>query len=87
MLDSLQSTGIDHGRWSDVAKWSGVELVPGGQFPDIALPEHQPVEAEPWPGGVPEIGTLYPPDAVALGDVLAGHTTTPSRVIRPSSKL
>ena len=62
-----------------MAKWSGVELVPGVQFPEIALPEYEPVRAEPWPGRVPEVGTLSLPDAVALGDVLARHTTTPSR--------
>jgi hypothetical protein len=79
MLHPLRGSGTEPGRWSDVADWSGVQLVPGGQFPDIALPEHEPVEAEPWPGLVPDVGTLCPLDAVALADVLFAHTTTPSR--------
>jgi hypothetical protein len=79
VLHSLQGSGIEPGRWSDVARWSGVRLVSGGQFPDIALPEHEPAEAEPWPGRVPDVGTLGMADAVALADVLAAHTTTPSR--------
>jgi hypothetical protein len=62
-----------------VAAWSGVALVPGGQFPDIALPEHEPVGVEPWSGQGPQEGTLYRPDTDVLVEVLAGHTTTPHR--------
>ena len=66
-------------RWADVAAWSGVEMVPGIDFPDIALPEHEPSGVEPWPGHVPQVGTLHPADADALAAVLARHTSTPDR--------
>jgi hypothetical protein len=71
--------GQQPARWGDVASWSGIELVPGIDFPDIALPEHEPSGAEPWPGQVPQVGTLHPADVEALGVVLAGHTSTPDR--------
>jgi hypothetical protein len=71
--------GQQPGRWVDVASWSGIELVPGIHFPDIALPEHEPSGVEPWPGQVPQIGTLHPADAEALAGMLARHTSTPDR--------
>jgi hypothetical protein len=71
--------GQQPGRWIDVASWSGIELVPGIDFPDIALPEHEPSGVEPWPGEVPQIGTLHPADADALAGMLAQHTSTPDR--------
>jgi hypothetical protein len=66
-------------RWADVAAWSGVELVPGIDFPEIAMPEHEPAGAEPWPGQVPEVGTLHRADAEALTTILALHTSSPER--------
>ena len=71
--------GQQPGRWLEVASWSGVELVPGIDFPDIALPEHEPSGVEPWPGQVPQVGTLHPDDADALAAVLARYTSTPER--------
>jgi hypothetical protein len=71
--------GQQPGRWVDVASWSGIALVPGIDFPDIALPEHEPSGVEPWPGQVPQVGTLHPADADALAAVLARHTSTPDR--------
>ena len=71
--------GQQPGRWMDVASWSGVELVSGIDFPDIALPEHEPSGPEPWPGHVPQVGTLHPDDADALAAALAQHTSTPAR--------
>ncbi len=71
--------GQQPGRWVDVASWSGIELVPSIDFPDIALPEHEPSGVEPWPGQVPQVGTLHPADAHALAAVLAQHTNTPDR--------
>ena len=65
-------------RWAEVAAWSGVPLVPGGQFPDIALPEQEPAGVGLW-SGRPQEGTLYRPDADVLVEVLAGHTNTPQR--------
>ena len=53
--------------------------MPGSDFPDIALPEHEPSGVEPWPGQVPQVGTLHPADADALAAVLARHTSTPDR--------
>jgi hypothetical protein len=67
------------GRWAEVAEWSGVELAQGIGFPDIALPELEPGGVEPWPGRVPQVGTLHPADADALAAVLARHTSTPDR--------
>jgi hypothetical protein len=67
------------GRWADVASWSGIELVPGIAFPDIALPEHEPSGVEPWPGQVPQVGTLGLADTDTLAAVLARHTSTPER--------
>jgi hypothetical protein len=67
------------GRWVDVASWSGIELVPGISFPDIALPEHEPSGVEPWPRQVPQVGTLHVTDADALAAVLARHTSTQDR--------
>ena len=74
-----QACGQQPVRWVDVASWSGVELVPGIDFPDIALPEHEPSGVEPWPGEVPQVGTLHPVYADALAAVLAQHTSTPNR--------
>jgi hypothetical protein len=71
--------GQPPGRWSDVASWSGIELVPGVDFPDIALPEHEPSGVEPWPDQVPQVGTLHPADADAIAAVLARYTSTPER--------
>jgi hypothetical protein len=65
-------------RWADVAAWSGVALVPGIDFPEVAMPEHEPA-GQPWPEGVPDVGTLDPSDVVALSGELAGHTATPDR--------
>lgn len=66
-------------RWAEVAAWSGVPLVAGGQFHEIALPEHEPVAPAPWRGQGPPEGTLSAEDAAVLIEVLAGHTTTPER--------
>jgi hypothetical protein len=71
--------GQQAGRWVDVASWSGIELALGIDFPDITLPEHEPSGVEPWPGQVPQVGTLHPADADALAAVLARHTSTPDR--------
>ena len=54
-------------------------MVPGIGFPEIALPDHQPTGAEPWPGHVPQVGTLNAAEADALAAVLARHTSTPDR--------
>ena len=66
-------------RWREVAAWSGIEITSGVQFPDLAFPEHEPAGAEPWPGHVPQVGSLHPADAQALAAVLARHTSTPGR--------
>lgn len=71
--------GSQPARWADVAAWSGVQLTPGIDFPEIAMPEYEPPGAEPWPGAVPEVGTLRPSDADALAAVLTLHTGTPDR--------
>ena len=73
------ASGQQPGRWVDVASWSGIELVPSIHFPDIALPKHEPSGVEPWPGQVPQVGTLHPADADALAAMLARHTSTPER--------
>lgn len=64
-------------RWADVAAWIGVELVPGAQFHEIAILEEEPAGRAPWRGQGPREGALYPGDAAAIVEVMAGHTTTP----------
>ena len=64
-------------RWADVAAWSGVELLPGAQFHEIAIPEEEPAGPAPWRSQGPREGTLCDRDAAAAVEVLAGHTTTP----------
>lgn len=75
--------GPEHGdrlvRWAEVAAWSGVPLVPGGQFHEIALPEHESEAPAPWRSQGPREGTLKADDVAALVDMLAGHTRTPER--------
>jgi hypothetical protein len=71
--------GQQPARWKDVASWSGIELVPDVDFPEIALPEHEPSAVEPWPGQVPQVGTLHPVDVEALVAMLARYTSTPDR--------
>jgi len=72
----LHPAGRDEGeeqvpvRWSDIASWSGLPLLPHSQFPDIALPEHLPPGPAPFDAG-PQEGTLATPDATALADILA----------------
>jgi len=66
-------------RWAEVAAWSGLALVPGGQFHEIALPEHEPDAPAAWRGQGPREGTLSVDDVAVLIEVLARHTTTPER--------
>lgn len=66
-------------RWADVAAWSGLPLERGTQFPDIALPRHDPGTPAPWDSQGPEVGSLTADDCGRLIDVLAEHTSTPDR--------
>ena len=66
-------------RWADVAAWSGLPLRPGSQFHSIALPLVRPDGQAPWTGQGPHRGSLYPPDAVILAEILRDWTTTPQR--------
>jgi hypothetical protein len=64
-------------RWREVAAWSGVPLAPDAQFHTVALPPHRPEAPAPWSGQGPHEGSLYPPDAEILAEILRGFTTTP----------
>lgn len=64
-------------RWADVAAWSKVELVPGAQFHEIAIPEEEPAGPAPWRSQGPREGTLSADDAAAAVEMLAGRTTIP----------
>jgi hypothetical protein len=66
-------------RWAEVAAWSGLPLRPGSQFHSIALPRVRPEGEAPWTGQGPHQGSLYPPDAVILAEILRDWTTTPQR--------
>jgi hypothetical protein len=66
-------------RWTDVAAWSGLPLRPGSQFHSIALPRVRPEGEAPWASQGPHQGSLYPPDAVILAEILRDWTTTPQR--------
>ncbi|MCL4414132.1 MAG: hypothetical protein M1522_05180 [Actinobacteria bacterium] len=64
-------------RWREVADWSGLPLGPDAQFHTVALPPHRPEAPAPWSGQGPHAGSLYPPDAEVLAEILRGATTTP----------
>ena len=66
-------------RWAEVAAWSGLPLRPSSQFHSIALPRARPEGEAPWTGQGPYQGSLYPPDAVILAEILRDWTTTPER--------
>lgn len=66
-------------RWSEVAGWSGLALLPASQFHSIALPRERPAGTAPWSSQGPHRGSLYPPDAVVLAEILRDWTTTPQR--------
>jgi hypothetical protein len=70
--------GIRKVRWREIAAWSGVPLHPDSQFHSIALPPYPPAGAAPWNSQGPEPGSLDGADAVALIELLAAHTSTPS---------
>lgn len=64
-------------RWRDVAAWSGGTVDRGTQFHSIALPPVRPAAEPPWGGSGPLAGTLHPPDAAVLAEVLRAATSTP----------
>lgn len=64
-------------RWAEVAAWSGVDLVPGVQFHEIAIPEEEPAGASPWRSQGPREGALCAGDAATAVEVLASYTSTP----------
>lgn len=66
-------------RWNEVAAWSGLPLLPGSQFHSIALPRVRPEGEAPWASQGPHRGSLYPPDAVILAEILRDWTTAPQR--------
>lgn len=61
-------------RWSEIAAWSGLSLVPNSQFADIALPASLPGSPRPWDSG-PQEGTLATPYATALVDDLTTQSS------------
>lgn len=65
-------------RWHDVAAWSGLVLDPYAEFFSIALPP-DPIDTPPWSGQGPRHGSLYPPDALVLTELVRVHTTTPEQ--------
>lgn len=80
LLHPVEIPGRDHGdlvRWNDVAAWSGMPLRPYAEFHSIALPPDRPVVDPPWKGQGPQEGSLFPPDAEVLAEILRAHTTTP----------
>lgn len=77
--EAVGDNGTRPVRWAEVAAWSGVTLVPGDQFSDIAMPEQRPAGPRPWSGQAPQLGTLYRPDADALAEILVGHTNSAHR--------
>jgi hypothetical protein len=66
-------------RWREVAAWSGVPLRSDAQFHSIALPPTRPTTEAPWRGQGPGTGSLFPPDAERLAEILRGWTSTPDR--------
>ncbi len=66
-------------RWAEVAARSGQPLKPDSQFHSIALPPVRPEAEAPWHSQGPHRGSLYPPDAMVLAEILQGWTTTPQR--------
>jgi hypothetical protein len=64
-------------RWAAVAAWSGMPLRSDSQFHSIALPPVRPASTAPWSGQGPRRGSMYPPDAEVLAELLRPWTTTP----------
>jgi hypothetical protein len=66
-------------RWAAVAAWSGLPLRSDSQFHSVALPPDRPVFPAPWSGQGPRRGSMYPPDAEVLAELLRPWTTTPDQ--------
>jgi len=66
-------------RWEAVSAWSGMPLRGDSQFHSVALPPVRPASPAPWSGQGPQRGTMYPPDAEVLAELLRAWTTTPDR--------
>ena len=62
-------------RWADVARWSGVALVPTIQWYEAALPEDAPDADPPWTSQGPREGSLSHEDTIELAFVLSRHTS------------
>ena len=61
-------------RWADVARWSGVALVPTIQWYEVALPEVMPNTKSPWSSQGPREGSLSQADTIELVEVLSRHS-------------
>ncbi len=62
-------------RWADVARWSGVALVPSIQWWEVALPEVTPDAAPPWRSQGPREGSLSHADTIEMVDVLSRRSS------------
>lgn len=66
-------------RWAAVSEWSGMPLRGDSQFHSVALPPVRPASPTPWSGQGPRPGTMYPPDAEVLAELLRTGTATPDQ--------
>lgn len=64
-------------RWSDVSRWSGIEIDNQVQWQRIALPQVAPSTAPPWRGQGPRAGAPFIGDVTVLVEYLANATDTP----------
>lgn len=82
VLHPAEAPHHGHGRlvrWAEVAAWSGMPLRADAQFHSIALPPRRPDAPAPWTGQGPRSGSLYPPDALVLAEILRRFSETPER--------
>ena len=80
VLHPAEAPRRSHGnlvRWREVAAWSGLPLGRGAHFHSVALPPTGTATPAPWRGQGPATGTLFPPDAAVLAEVLREGTSTP----------